>query len=166
MLSVGIMSFLSSRRMSLYPYLSKGISPSMNDWHHIIGCEGIYLERGRILKVRLKSVTPLEMDGHIGADFSLQILEDFSRSSVSENANNSLGAVDDLDIGSVFLENQNEIITASGYVAWKLILNADLIEKITLAIKSNVSEISAYRLAKSICEKYELDKYLREKSAI
>ncbi len=138
----------------------------MNDWHHTIGCEGIYLERGRILRVRLISVTPLEMDGHIGADFSLQILKDFSRSSVSENANNSLGAVDDLEVGSVFLEDQNEIITASGYVAWKLILNADLIKKITLAIKTNVSEISAYRLAKSICEKYELDKYLREKSTI
>lgn len=138
----------------------------MNDWHHTIGCEGIYLERGRILRVRLISVTPLEMDGHIGADFSLQILKDFSRSSVFENANNSLGAVDDFEVGSVFLEDRNEIITASGYVAWKLILNADLIEKITLAIKTNVSEISAYRLAKSICEKYELDKYLREKSAI
>ena len=164
--SAGITSFLSNCRMSLYPYLSKGISPSMNDWHHTTGCEGIYLERGRILRVHLKSVTPLEMDGHIGADFSLQILEDFSRSSVSENANNSLGAVDDLDIGSVFLENQNEIITASGYVAWKLILNADLIEKITLAIKTNVSEISAYRLAKSICDKYEMDKYLREKATV
>lgn len=166
MLSVGIMSFLSDGRMSLYLYLSKGTSPNMNDWHHTIGCEGIYLERGRILRVRLISVTPLEMDGHIGADFSLQILEDFSRPSVSEDTNNSLGAVDDLEVGSVFLEDQNEIITASGYVAWKLILNADLIEKITLAIKTNVSEISAYRLAKSSCEKYELDKYLREKSAI
>ncbi len=31
----------------------------------------IYLERGCILKVRLKSVVPLEMDGHIGADFLL-----------------------------------------------------------------------------------------------
>lgn len=29
----------------------------------------IYLERGRILKVRLKLVVPL--DGHIGADFLL-----------------------------------------------------------------------------------------------
>jgi hypothetical protein len=152
MLSVGIMSFLSNGRMSLYLYLSKGISPSINDWHHIIGCEGIYLERGRILRVRLISVTPLEMDGHIGADFSLQILEVFSRSSVSENADSSLGSVDDLEVGSVFLEDRNEIITASGYVAWKLILNADLVEKITVAIKINVSEISAYRLAKSICE--------------
>ena len=166
MLSAGITSFLSNGLMSLYLHLSKGTSPNMNDRHHIIGCEGIYLERGRILKVRLKSVTPLEMDGHIGADFSLQILEDFSRSSVSENAHNSLGAVDDLEVGSVFLEDRNEIITASGYVAWKLILNADLIKKITLAIKTNVSEISAYRLAKSICEKYELDKYLREKSIV
>ena len=166
MLSVGITSFLSNGRMSLYLYLSKGISPSINDWHHTIGCEGIYLERGRILRVRLISITPLEMDGHIGADFSLQILQDFSRSSVSENANNNLGVVDDLEVGSVFLEDQNEIITASGYVAWKLILNADLIEKITLAIKTNVSEISAYRLAKSICEKYEMDKCLREKSIV
>lgn len=164
MLSAGIAPFQFNGALSLYLHLSKGISPYMNDWHHIIGCEGIYLERGRILRVRLKSVAPLVMDGHIGADFSLQILEDFSRSSVSENANNSLDAVDDLEVGSVFLENQNEIITASGYVAWKLILNADLIEKITLAIKSNVSEISAYRQAKSICEKYELDKYLSERA--
>ncbi len=37
----------------------------------------IYLERGCILKVRLKSVTPLEMDGHIGTDFVLQILKSF-----------------------------------------------------------------------------------------
>ncbi len=31
----------------------------------------IYLERGCILKVRLKSVTSLEMDGYIGTDFVL-----------------------------------------------------------------------------------------------
>ena len=37
----------------------------------------IYLERGRILKLRLKLVVPLEMDGHIGADFLLQILKRF-----------------------------------------------------------------------------------------
>lgn len=136
----------------------------MNNWHRYIGREGIYLERGCVLTVRLKSVAPLELDGHIGADFSLQVLEDYSRSSLSEYADNSQGVVDGLEVGSIFLEDRNEVITASGYVAWRLIFNADLIEKITLAIKTNASGISVYRLVKNICEKYELDKYLREKA--
>jgi len=37
----------------------------------------IYLERGCILKVRLQSITPLEIDGHIGTDFLLKILKSF-----------------------------------------------------------------------------------------
>ncbi|MBX8785502.1 hypothetical protein HBA94_17230, partial [Ochrobactrum sp. GRS2] len=64
----------------------------------------------------------------------------------------------------IFLEDRNEVITASGYVAWRLIFNADLIEKITLAIKTNASGIPVYRLVKNICKEYELDKYLREKA--
>lgn len=122
----------------------------MNNWHRYIGREGIYLERGCVLTVRLKSVALLEVDGHIGADFSLQVLEDYSRSSLSEYAGNSQGVVDGLEVGSIFLEDRYEVITASGYVAWRLIFNADMIEKITLAIKTNASGLTPYRLAKDI----------------
>ncbi len=138
----------------------------MNNWHRYIGSEGIYLERGCVLTVRLKSVAPLEVDGHIGADFSLQVLEDYSRSSLSEYADNSQGVIDGLEVGSMFLEDRNEVITASGYVAWRLIFNADLIEKITFAIKTNASGLTPYRLAKDIYQKQKLEEFLKEKSIV
>lgn len=138
----------------------------MNNWHRYIGSEGIYLERGCVLTVRLKSVAPLEVDGHIGADLSLQVLEDYSRSSLSEYADNSQGVIDGLEVGSMFLEDRNEVITASGYVAWRLIFNADLIEKITLAIKTNASGLTPYRLAKDIYQKQKLEEFLKEKSIV
>lgn len=129
----------------------------MNNFQHYIGKEAIYLEKGCVLQVRLITVDPLEADGNIGADFQLCILSSHGRRLAPVEAETDASSENDLWVGSVFLEDHNEIITASGYISWKLIFNADLIENILLAINNNRNEVSPYRLAQGVCAMQERD---------
>lgn len=122
----------------------------MSIFQHYIGKEAIYLERGCVLLVRVIAIQHMEYDGNVGADFQLLTITEIEIHPMllEEGANQDDDQL--LSVGSVFLEDRNEVVLATGYIVWKLIFNIVLIEKILSALKNNNNNLTAYQVARRI----------------
>lgn len=122
----------------------------MSNFQHYMGKEAIYLERGCILLVRVIAIQYMEYDGNVGADFQLRTITEIEIHPMllEEGANQDDDQL--FSVSSVFLEDRNEIVSASGYIVWKLVFNAVLIEKILMALKNNNNNLTAYQVARRI----------------
>lgn len=122
----------------------------MSNFQYYIGKEAIYFERGCILMVRVIATQHMEYDGNVGADFQLRTIREIEIHPMllEEGANQDDDQL--FSVSSVFLEDRNEIVSASGYIVWKLVFNAVLIEKILTALNNNNNNLTAYQVARRI----------------
>jgi hypothetical protein len=91
------------------------------------GREAIYVERGFVASVVLLSVTSSE-NAPAFIEFTLDI-RNVHLSRIPQQSTAS-GELKDLVVGSVALDRDGEIITASGYIVWTLIFDETLIAEI------------------------------------
>lgn len=96
----------------------------MSDFSNFIGMQAIYIEKGFVALVRLTTVTGLLESDEVCVDFNLEII------SLIKSRGLGFQVGDCLEVGSAYLTEENEVITASGYVAWSLIFNEIIKSKI------------------------------------
>ena len=87
-----------------------------------VGRKGIYFERGYVLEVEIVNVSPME-NNQEGAAFNMAI-----KRTILQQGPFLMQEEDGfLNVGSIHIDVDNEVIRASGYAVWTIVLNeADL----------------------------------------
>lgn len=129
----------------------------MSNFQYYIGKEAIYLERGCVLLVRVIATQHMEYDGNVGAEFQLLTITEIEIHPMLLQVEANQDDDQLFSVSSVFLEDRNEVVSASGYIVWKLVFNAVLIEKILTALKNNYKNLTAYQVARRILTLEELE---------
>lgn len=118
-------------------------------YRELIGREGIFFERGFVCGARILEVAALNSDGE-GARFDLKLFPPQWEILRVPQAEASLES--DLEVGSLHLSYEKEVLRASGYVSWSIIFNAALIDCITKEIEQRLArneEFDAYHICRN-----------------
>lgn len=113
------------------------MTDTISPYEKFVGREGIYFERGFVVHCRVSSAFLENQTGNMLYGFVLEIqsclqLRQASASSGLLPAEFDVGPT--FSVSSISVREEEEVITASGYVFWTLILNPGKIDEIMKAI--------------------------------